>query len=46
MFKRVKTIGEKYGIDVEYVTNDILKLDKNGKCFNPECKCNKSKNYK
>lgn len=38
-FKRVKKIGEKYKFDVEYVTNDILNLDKFGRCSNPKCKC-------
>lgn len=40
-FKRVKKIAKKYNFDVEYVTNDILNLDKDGKCQNPECKCRK-----
>lgn len=40
-FKRVKKIAKKYNFDVEYVTNDILNLDKNGECQNPECKCHK-----
>jgi len=40
-YKRVKKVGDKYGITVENVTNDILKLNEDGKCFNPECKCNK-----
>lgn len=38
-YKRVKRIGKKYKFDVEYVTNDILNLDKYGMCFNPKCKC-------
>lgn len=38
-YKRVKRIGKKYRFDVEYVTNDILKLDKYGMCLNPKCKC-------
>lgn len=38
-YKRVKRIGKKYKFDVEYVTNDILKLDKYGMCLNPKCKC-------
>lgn len=41
-YKRVKKIGDKYKFDVEYITDDILKLDKDGKCFNPECKCHKN----
>lgn len=38
-YKRIKRIGKKYKFDVEYVTNDILNLDKYGMCFNPKCKC-------
>ncbi len=40
-YKRVKKIGEKYGIDTEYVTDKILNIDKNGQCFYPKCKCRK-----
>ena len=40
-YKRIKKIGKKYKFDTEYVTNDILNLDKEGKCFNPKCKCNR-----
>lgn len=42
-FKRVKKIAKKYKFDVEYVTNDILNLDIEGKCQNPKCKCHKQK---
>lgn len=42
-YNRVKKLGKKYHFDVEYVTNDILKLDENGKCQNPKCKCHKPK---
>lgn len=38
-FKRIQRIGKKYNFDTEYVTNDILNLDNEGKCFNPKCKC-------
>lgn len=41
-FKRIKKIGKKYKFDVEYVTNDILQLDKDGRCKNPNCKCHKN----
>lgn len=41
-YKRVERLGKKYEFDTEYVTNDILQLDKSGKCGNPECKCNKT----
>lgn len=42
-FTRIKKIGKKYKFDVEYVTNDILNLDKDGKCKNPNCKCHRHK---
>lgn len=41
-FKRIQKIGKKYKFDTEYVTNDILQLDKEGKCYNPNCKCHKN----
>ena len=40
-FKRIQKISEKFNFDVEFVTNDILKLDAKGKCNNKQCKCNK-----
>lgn len=42
-YNRVKRLGKKYHFDVEYVTNDILNIDKEGKCKNPKCKCHKQK---
>ena len=42
-YKRIKKIGKKYKFDVEYVTNDILNLDNEGKCKNPNCKCHRHK---
>ena len=41
-YDRVKKIGNKYGFEVEYITEEILNLDKNGRCQNPSCKCNKT----
>ncbi len=38
-YNRISKLSEIYNFDVEYVTNDILNLDKNGKCFNKKCKC-------
>lgn len=38
-YKRIQKIGKKYDIDTEYVTNDILNVDKNNKCNYPKCKC-------
>lgn len=40
-YYRVKKLTKKYKFDVEYVTDDILHLDKDGKCQNPKCKCHK-----
>ena len=42
-YERVKVLGKKHKFDVEYVTNDIMKLNEEGKCFNPECKCHRKK---
>ena len=38
-FKRIRKIGKKYNFDTEYVTNDILKINSDGKCFHSNCKC-------
>lgn len=43
-FERVKRIGEKHNIDVEFITDDILKLNKEGKCPYKDCKCNRKSN--
>lgn len=43
-YYRIKKLAKKYKFDVEYVTDDILELDKDGKCLNPKCKCHKPKN--
>lgn len=43
-FKRVQKLAKKYKFDAEYVTNDILTLDENGRCQNLKCKCHKQKN--
>lgn len=40
-FNRVKKLANAYNFEVQYVTKDILNLDKNGKCSNPKCKCHK-----
>jgi hypothetical protein len=42
-FHRVRKLAERYGFDIEYVTNDILRTDNEGKCDNPECKCHKQR---
>ncbi len=42
-FKRILKLSKIYDFDVEYVTNDILNLDDDGKCFNKGCKCYKNK---
>ena len=38
-FKRVEKLSKVYNFDVEFVTNAILKLDKNGRCSYCKCKC-------
>lgn len=43
-YKRVQRLGKKYKFDTEYVTDDILRLDESGQCFNPKCKCHKQRN--
>lgn len=43
-YKRVERLGKKYKFDTEYVTDDILQLDKSEHCFNPKCKCHKQRN--
>lgn len=42
-YERVKRIGKVYGIDVEYVSDEILNIDSKGKCQYEDCKCNKKK---
>ena len=42
-YKRIKAIGKKYQIDTEYVTDEILNINSDGKCNFPECKCHKTK---
>lgn len=42
-YNRLVKIGEVYGIQVEYVTDDILNLDEHGRCPYKECKCHKHK---
>ncbi|MGN1153278.1 MAG: hypothetical protein ACI4S3_04555 [Candidatus Gastranaerophilaceae bacterium] len=49
--ERIKKIGQTYGIEVEYVSDEILNIDNKGrcqfkdcKCLNPKCKCHKPKN--
>lgn len=43
-YKRIQKIGKAYNFEVEYVTDKILNIDKNNKCFNPICKCQNLKN--
>ena len=37
--KRVEKLAKIYDFDFEYVTNAILKLDKDGRCSYCKCKC-------
>ncbi len=41
--KRVEKLAKIYDFDFEYVTNEILNLDKNGKCQYCKCKCHKNR---
>ena len=40
-YNRVKKLGKIYCFDVEYVTTDILNLDKYSKCPYLDCKCHR-----
>ena len=40
-YKRVERLGKEYKFDTEYITDEILNLDGNGKCANLRCKCHK-----
>ena len=40
-FKRVKDLARIYNFEVEYVTSEILDLNKDKKCPYLDCKCNK-----
>ena len=42
-YQRIKRIGKVYGFEVEYVTEDILNTDKDGKCKYKDCKCHRKK---
>lgn len=41
-FERVKKIGIAYNIEVEFVSDEVLNIDK-GRCQYKDCKCNKKK---
>lgn len=45
-FNRVQKLADKYGFEVEYVTDEILNIDKDGKCEYKECRCNKDMHQK
>ena len=38
---RIKRIGQAYGIEVEYVSDEILDIDNKGKCKFKDCKCHR-----
>lgn len=40
-YKRVEALAKIYNFDVEYITPEILNLNKNSKCSYFDCKCNK-----
>ena len=39
-YQRLEKIGKQYNFDTEYVTNAILNISSNSKCFYLKCKCN------
>lgn len=39
-YTRAKKIAEHYNFDIDYITSEILNLDKNKKCHFATCKCN------
>ncbi len=41
--ERIKRIGEGYGIEVEYISDEVLTLDNKGRCQYIDCKCNHKK---
>lgn len=41
--ERIKRIGEAYGIDVDYISDEVLELDNRKHCQFIDCKCNKNK---
>lgn len=43
-YNRVKRIADIHGIDVEYVTDDILHIKNDGTCNYKPCKCHRIKN--
>ena len=42
-YERVKKVGQTYGIEVEYVSDEILNIDKKGRCQYKDCKCYRKK---
>lgn len=42
-YNRVKKLGKIHNFDVEYMTDDILKLNDKGQCPYADCKCHKKK---
>ena len=43
---RLKRIGQDYGIDIEYVSDEILEFDKKKHCQYKDCKCNNKKDWR
>ena len=44
--ERIKKIGQAYGIEVEYVSEEILNIDNKGRCQFKDCKCHRKKLFK
>lgn len=44
-YERIKRIGNAYNIEVEYITDEILTIDEQGRCQYKDCKCNRRKKH-
>ena len=42
-YERVKQLGKSYGIEVEYISDEVLNLGNKGRCQFKDCKCNRKK---
>lgn len=42
-FNRIKKIAKKYNFEVEYITENFLAVEKEGKCEYNDCRCHYSK---
>lgn len=42
-FERIRFLGQKYNFAVEFISDEILNLNKQNQCGNKNCKCRKKK---